>query len=159
MYLCFPVVIALFFNGLWTLVITGILLSLALGLGNRAKYEVTPKDTLFIWLVGGNLVLLSECLFNLRSVLLWTINDFPAYGNLSGCCVKGYKACPICGDKYKFYKTSVLREDIIDLCNMNEVKTFTLVAYMMYLYSSVIGSKENVQYVFVDPSLISSGNT
>ncbi|XP_031744385.1 uncharacterized protein LOC116405453 [Cucumis sativus] len=36
--------------------------------------------------------------FNLRSVLLWTINDFPAYGNLSGCCVKGYKACPICGD-------------------------------------------------------------
>ncbi|KAL0546636.1 hypothetical protein IC582_016548 [Cucumis melo] len=56
-------------------------------------------------------------------------------------------------------KTSVLREDIVDLCNMNEVKTFTLVAYMMYLYSSVSGSKENMQYVFVDPSLISSGNT
>ncbi|KAA0054847.1 putative serine/threonine-protein kinase nek2 [Cucumis melo var. makuwa] len=56
-------------------------------------------------------------------------------------------------------KSSVLREDIINLCNMNEVKTFTLVAYMMYLYSSVLGSKENVQYVFVDPSLISSGNT
>ncbi|KAA0033996.1 CACTA en-spm transposon protein [Cucumis melo var. makuwa] len=43
-------------------------------------------------------------------------------------------------------KTSVLREDIIDLCNMNEVKMFTLVVYMMYLYSSVIGSKENVQF-------------
>ncbi|KAA0061198.1 uncharacterized protein E5676_scaffold157G00230 [Cucumis melo var. makuwa] len=28
-------------------------------------------------------------------------------------------------------KRSVLREDIIDLYNMNEVKTFTLVAYMM----------------------------
>ncbi|KAL4028710.1 hypothetical protein IC575_011920 [Cucumis melo] len=42
---------------------------------------------------------------------------------------------------------------------MNEVKTFTLVAYMMYLYSSVSGSKENMQYVFVDLSLISSGNT
>ncbi|TYK29821.1 uncharacterized protein E5676_scaffold208G00490 [Cucumis melo var. makuwa] len=55
-------------------------------------------------------------------------------------------------------KTSMLREDIVDLCNMNEVKTFTLVAYMMYLYSSVSGSKENMQYVFVDPSLISSGN-
>lgn len=37
--------------------------------------------------------------FILKSVLLWTINDFPAYGNLSGCAVKGYKACPICGDK------------------------------------------------------------
>ncbi|KAL0561125.1 hypothetical protein IC582_001545 [Cucumis melo] len=31
---------------------------------------------------------------------------------------------------------------------MNEVKTFTLVAYMMYLYSSVLSSKENVRYVF-----------
>ena len=40
----------------------------------------------------------NEELFNLRTVLLWTINDFPAYGNLSGCSVKGYKACPICGD-------------------------------------------------------------
>ncbi|KAL0534273.1 hypothetical protein IC582_028562 [Cucumis melo] len=39
-----------------------------------------------------------EEVFNLRSVLLWTINDFPAYGNLSGCCVKWYKACPIYGD-------------------------------------------------------------
>ncbi|CAL9018710.1 unnamed protein product [Prunus brigantina] len=29
---------------------------------------------------------------------MWTINDFPAYGNLSSCVVKGYKACPICGD-------------------------------------------------------------
>ena len=34
--------------------------------------------------------------FNLRAVLLWTINDFPAYGNLSGVSVKGYKACPVC---------------------------------------------------------------
>ncbi|KAL0546137.1 hypothetical protein IC582_016043 [Cucumis melo] len=49
-------------------------------------------------------------------------------------------------------KTSVLREDIIGLCNMNEVKTFILVTYMMYLYSSVLRLKENVQYVFVDPS-------
>ncbi|CAL8112871.1 unnamed protein product [Prunus armeniaca] len=29
---------------------------------------------------------------------MWTINDFPTYGNLSGCVVKGYKACPICGN-------------------------------------------------------------
>ncbi|RVX13376.1 hypothetical protein CK203_021010 [Vitis vinifera] len=37
--------------------------------------------------------------FTLRVVLLWTINDFPAYGNLSGCTVKGYFACPICGSE------------------------------------------------------------
>ena len=36
--------------------------------------------------------------FTLRVVLLWTINDFPAYGNLSGCIVKGYFTCPICGE-------------------------------------------------------------
>ncbi|KAI5316571.1 hypothetical protein L3X38_036278 [Prunus dulcis] len=36
--------------------------------------------------------------FTLKAALMWTINDFPAYGNLSGCVVKGYKACPICGD-------------------------------------------------------------
>ncbi|KAA0063907.1 transposase [Cucumis melo var. makuwa] len=35
--------------------------------------------------------------FTLRAVLLWTINDFPAYGNLCGCSVKGYKACPNVG--------------------------------------------------------------
>ena len=36
--------------------------------------------------------------FTLRAMLLWTINDFPAYGNLSGWPVKGYKGCPICGE-------------------------------------------------------------
>ncbi|KAL4035831.1 hypothetical protein IC575_004538 [Cucumis melo] len=34
--------------------------------------------------------------FTLKTVLLWTINDFPAYGNLAGCTIKGYCACPIC---------------------------------------------------------------
>ncbi|KAL0544318.1 hypothetical protein IC582_019431 [Cucumis melo] len=42
---------------------------------------------------------------------------------------------------------------------MNEVKMFTLVSHMMYLYSSVLGLKENVQHVFVDLSLISFANT
>jgi len=36
-------------------------------------------------------------LFTLRSILLWTINDFSTYGNLSKYSVKGYKVCPICG--------------------------------------------------------------
>ena len=36
--------------------------------------------------------------FTLKAILLWTINDFPAYGNLSGCTIKGYCACPICGE-------------------------------------------------------------
>ncbi|XP_021746079.1 uncharacterized protein LOC110711949 [Chenopodium quinoa] len=37
-------------------------------------------------------------MFLMRAALMWTINDFLAYGNLSGYKNKGYKACPICID-------------------------------------------------------------
>ncbi|XP_074358028.1 uncharacterized protein LOC141697518 [Apium graveolens] len=36
--------------------------------------------------------------FTLKAILLWKINDFPAYGNLSGCVNKGYMCCPVCAD-------------------------------------------------------------
>ena len=35
--------------------------------------------------------------FKLQVALLWTINDFPAYGMLSGWSVRGKFACPTCG--------------------------------------------------------------
>nr|GEU37964.1 hypothetical protein [Tanacetum cinerariifolium] len=34
--------------------------------------------------------------FNMRAMVLWTINDFPAQSSLSGWSGKGYKACPTC---------------------------------------------------------------
>jgi len=34
--------------------------------------------------------------FRLRAMIFCNINDFPTYGNLSGCSVKGHHACPIC---------------------------------------------------------------
>jgi len=34
--------------------------------------------------------------FQMRAMLFCTINDFPAYGNLSGYSVKGHHVCPIC---------------------------------------------------------------
>ncbi|XP_031105794.1 uncharacterized protein LOC116010498 [Ipomoea triloba] len=34
--------------------------------------------------------------FQLHAAILWTINDFPAYGNLSGWSTKGKLACPTC---------------------------------------------------------------
>ncbi|XP_074265753.1 uncharacterized protein LOC141588197 [Silene latifolia] len=40
--------------------------------------------------------------FNLRAMIFYTINDFPAYDNLSGYTVKGAKACPICEDDRSF---------------------------------------------------------
>ncbi|CAM8940295.1 unnamed protein product [Rhodiola kirilowii] len=36
--------------------------------------------------------------FNMRDMLMCTINDFPAYGNLSGYSIKEYKACHVCGE-------------------------------------------------------------
>ena len=35
--------------------------------------------------------------FTLRAILMWTIQDFPAYGNLAGCKTRGYCSCPLCG--------------------------------------------------------------
>ncbi|XP_074336335.1 uncharacterized protein LOC141673484 [Apium graveolens] len=36
--------------------------------------------------------------FTIKAILLWTINDFPAYGNMSGCVNKGYMCCPACAN-------------------------------------------------------------
>ncbi|XP_004513620.1 uncharacterized protein [Cicer arietinum] len=35
--------------------------------------------------------------FQLRAAMIWTINGFPAYANLSGWSTKGQYACPCCG--------------------------------------------------------------
>ena len=34
--------------------------------------------------------------FQMRAVVLWTINDFPAYAYMSGWSTKGKLACPCC---------------------------------------------------------------
>ncbi|GJW77926.1 putative transposon, En/Spm-like protein [Tanacetum coccineum] len=35
--------------------------------------------------------------FNLRAVMLWTMNDYPALGTLYGCPYSGFKGCVVCG--------------------------------------------------------------
>ena len=35
--------------------------------------------------------------FNLRAILMWTMHDYPGYGDVSKYSVQGYHACPICG--------------------------------------------------------------
>ncbi|KAA0032194.1 transposase [Cucumis melo var. makuwa] len=56
-------------------------------------------------------------------------------------------------------KSYVLREDVIDFCNMQKVKTLSMVAYITYLYSLIIDLKKVSKYIFVDPSLISAGHS
>jgi len=41
--------------------------------------------------------------FQLKASLLWTINDFPAYGMLSGWSTQGQKACPCCMGESKAF--------------------------------------------------------
>jgi len=41
--------------------------------------------------------------FQLKAALMWTINDFPAYGMLSGWSTAGLKACPYCMEKTKSF--------------------------------------------------------
>jgi len=41
--------------------------------------------------------------FLLRACLMWTINDFPAYGMLSGWGTHGRLACPYCVEETKAF--------------------------------------------------------
>ena len=41
--------------------------------------------------------------FTMKAALLWTINDFPAYGMLSGWSTAGKKACPYCMESSKAF--------------------------------------------------------
>ncbi|XP_042386824.1 uncharacterized protein LOC121978560 [Zingiber officinale] len=61
--------------------------------------EVLVDDLQLLWEgVDGVYDAYRREVFTLKAVLLWTINDFPAYGNLSGCTTHSYYACPICGE-------------------------------------------------------------
>ena len=42
--------------------------------------------------------------FRLRAMVFCTINDYPAYGNLSGYSVKGHHTCPICEKNTSFFQ-------------------------------------------------------
>jgi hypothetical protein len=48
--------------------------------------------------------------FNLRAVLLWTVNDYPAYGLISGQVTHGYQACVVCGPNTECHKSERLKK-------------------------------------------------
>ncbi|XP_057422588.1 uncharacterized protein LOC130716624 [Lotus japonicus] len=50
--------------------------------------------------------------FNMRAMLFCTINDFPAYGNLSSYSVKGHKACPICEKDTSYHQLNHGRKTV-----------------------------------------------
>jgi len=50
--------------------------------------------------------------FHLCAMLFCTINDFPAYGNLSGYSVKSHRACPICEEDTSYIQLKHGRKTI-----------------------------------------------
>ncbi|XP_027361200.1 uncharacterized protein LOC113869190 [Abrus precatorius] len=52
-----------------------------------------------------------EC-FTLKAMLYGTINDFPAYGNLSGYSIKGQCACPICSKNTDYIRLEYCHKNV-----------------------------------------------
>ncbi|XP_042451966.1 uncharacterized protein LOC122036612 [Zingiber officinale] len=70
-------------------------------LGNDIDVYLEPlvEDLKELWDIGVETYdAFSKSVFNMKAILMWTINDFPAYGNLAGCATKGKFGCPICGE-------------------------------------------------------------
>nr|XP_017228874.1 PREDICTED: uncharacterized protein LOC108204092 [Daucus carota subsp. sativus] len=106
-YTCWPVVLVTYNLPPWLcmkrkFMMLTILVSGPHEPGNNIDVYLQPMidDVKKLWEEGERNVYdaYTKSYFTLRAVLMWTINDFPAYGNLSGCLNKGYMACPICGD-------------------------------------------------------------
>ena len=67
--------------------------------GNNINVYLEPliKDLKELWDDGVDVFDANKKeIFKMRAMIFCTINDFPAYGNLSGYSVKGHKACLIC---------------------------------------------------------------
>ncbi|XP_021722865.1 uncharacterized protein LOC110690354 [Chenopodium quinoa] len=69
------------------------------GPGNDIDVFLEPliDELEILWKVGVETYDASRCeTFTLHAALIYTINDFPSYGNLSGWPTKGKRACPYC---------------------------------------------------------------
>jgi len=69
--------------------------------GNDIDVYLAPlkDDLMLLWNEGVPMFDAYKCTnFTLRAMIFCTINDFPAYGNLSGYKNKGAFACPVCED-------------------------------------------------------------
>jgi hypothetical protein len=54
----------------------------------------------------------SDCNFSLRTILMWCIHDYPAYGLASGQVTKGYRACPECGPNVSTRHSASLEKNV-----------------------------------------------
>ncbi|XP_074350007.1 uncharacterized protein LOC141689566 [Apium graveolens] len=106
-YSCWPVILVMYNLPPWLcmkrkFMMLSILISGPYEPGNNIDIYLQPMidDLKKLWKEGEPNVYdaNSKSVFTLKAVLMWTVNDFSGYVNLSGCINKGYKACPVCGD-------------------------------------------------------------
>jgi len=64
------------------------------------------EDGVDVW--DGNL----QQTFRLCAMIFCTINDYPAYGNLSGYSVKGHHTCPICEKNTSFLQLKLGKKTV-----------------------------------------------
>jgi len=79
--------------------------------------------------------------FKLSAMVFCTINDFPAYGNLSGYNVKGHRACPICEEVTSYIQLKHGRKLLL------EVKRMKLRRYASMVSSFLSGLKTSILYL------------
>ncbi|KAF7152180.1 hypothetical protein RHSIM_Rhsim01G0163400 [Rhododendron simsii] len=123
-YSCWPVMLVMYNlppwlwmkkeNVLLTLLIPGPKQS-----GNDIDVYLRPliEDLQILWTNGAPVYdRFTNSTFNLRAILMWTMHDFPAYGNVAGCTTKGKFACPICGENTHFLWLKFSRKTVY-LCH------------------------------------------
>lgn len=81
----------------------------------RAKIDVYMRPLIdelkMLWDVGVNTYDIStKTNFDLKAALMWTVNDFPAYGMLSGWSTAGRLSCPICMEHSKAFSLKYSRK-------------------------------------------------
>ena len=52
--------------------------------------------------------------FNLRAILMWTMHDYPRYGNVRKSSSQGYHACPICGPELQDHYRTHLKKMVYE---------------------------------------------
>ncbi|KAK9193548.1 hypothetical protein WN944_004245 [Citrus x changshan-huyou] len=84
-----------------------------------------------------------EQYFRMHAAVLWIVNDFPAYGDLSGWSTKGYKACPNFVKNKAHPKGSIAEAYIVNesgiLLNMISLRHERSVAATNELYALACG--------------------
>ncbi|KAH7838941.1 hypothetical protein Vadar_032995 [Vaccinium darrowii] len=67
--------------------------------GNDIDVYLQPliEDLKLLWTNGATMYdKFTGSTFTMRAILMWTMNDYPALGNLAECTTKGKTACPLC---------------------------------------------------------------